>query len=387
MTMTARKFVGSEDELHEVSIRKTGFDDFGDPGYRQGLRALLDAYDTDLRLTDTGWETVYNSIVDTLCARLYTQNGWAEHPEVLAIPIHRPLVIAALPRTGTTALHRLLSVDPQFQKLETWLLRTPMIRPPRETWETHPAYRECAAHLEAIFSRMPGVQKKHDASADEAEECIGLLLQNFVSGIIPVHTRLPTYARWFLSQSVGESYRRYADILRLIGAREPHKRWLLKSPHHMAEIDTLLDVFPDACVIQTHRDPIRAIPSFCSLLHSGKQLLEGDSAQPDAIGPQQCAHWRKALDCLQLARRRSPMQFFDVDHRRFLMDPLGVVQSIYEYFSLTLSPHTEQRMRAWVAASPTSRHGKHQYTVDSWGITHTQICDTFADYRAQHQFN
>lgn len=383
--MTMRILTPYENKLHETAIREAGFDDFGDPVYRKGLRVLLEAFDTDLQLTETGWQVAYGMILRILTARLYTQKGWAEHPEVLATPIHRPLVIIGLPRTGTTAIHKLLSVDPQFQGIEAWLSETPMVRPPRETRETYPAYRACIANLEALYSRLPESRRAHDTVADEVEECGRILMQSFLRENWSAH--LPTYARWLLSQSARESYHRYVDVLRLIGAREPHKQWVLKSPYHMAEIDTLLEVFPDACIIQTHRDPLQAIPSFCSLLHIHGRDLVGEAAQSHVLGPRQCAYWRKALDRMQGARQRFPMQFFDLDHRRMLADPLGTVQSIYEYFTLTLSPGTQQRMLAWVAASPTSRHGKHQYTLDSWGITQAQICDTFADYRAKHRFN
>lgn len=384
---TIRKLAHYEDELHDVASRKARFNEFGDPTYRQGLRALLDAFDTDLQLTETGWQAAYSRILRTLTARLYAQRGWAEHPEVLAIPIHRPIVITGCPRTGSTALHKLLSVDPQFQGLAFWLSDTPMIRPPRETWETHPAYRACITNLEALYTRIPELQKAHDIVAAEVEECTEVLMQSFVSNIWSV-ARLPTYGRWFLSQSARGSYRHYVDVLRLVGARDPHKRWLLKSPHHMAEIDTLLDVFPDACIIQTHRDPLEAIPSLCSLLHMQARDYEGAAAQSDAIGPRQCTYWRKALDRMQAARRKTPpIQFFDVDHRRFLADPLAIVHAIFEHFGLALSPHAEQQMRAWIAVNPTSRHGKHQYTVDLWGCTAAQIRDTFEDYRAQHHFN
>lgn len=212
-------------------------------------------------------------------------------------------------------------------------------------------------------------------------------MQSFVSDVWANNYDLPTYARWLLSQNTRDSYRRYVNVLRLIGAREPHKRWLLKSPAHMAEIDTLLEVFPDACFIQTHRDPVKTIPSLCSLRHMVARELQGEGAKPHVIGPRQCAYWRDALARTQLARQQLPLQFFDVDHRRFMEDPLGVVHSIYAHFRLMLSPHTEGQMRAWVAARPSHRDGGHQYAMHSWGVTPDQISEIFADYRKQHDFH
>jgi hypothetical protein len=384
--MTTRKLVDLEADLHEAATGQTGLVDFGDPGYRHALRVLLEAFDIDLKLTDTGSRFAYDTfLVPTLIARLHTQTGWVEHPEVLAIPIHRPLVIIGFPRTGTTALHRLLSVDPQFQGLEHWLAQTPMMRPSRETWETHPAYLASVAKCEMLNAIIPELRSAHDTLAFEVEECGALLRQSFMyDGFSHL---LPTYDKWFLAQSKRESYRRYADVLRLIGGNEPNRRWLLKDPNHIAQIDTLMDVFPDACLIQTHRDPRKVVPSLCSLVHMWQRALEGEASCASLLGPRECAYLHKTLDRIQAVRRKSPSQFFDVDHRRFLANPLGTVRDIYEYFGLDLSAHSEQLMREWVAATPPTRHGGHRYTNDPYGITDSQICATFAEYRAQQHFD
>lgn len=376
-----------EDQLHAAACRATGLDDFGSLQYREGLRALLHAFDTDLQLTNTGWRIAYERILRTLIARLYAQKGWMEHPGVVRAQIRRPLVIIGLPRTGTTALHRLLAADPQFQGLQTWLAESPMVRPPPETWQTHSAYRACLANLRARYARTPEVRTAHEVVAGEVAECGMVLMQSFASNVWTLGFGLSTYGRWLPAQNVRESYRYYVDVLRLIGAREPRTRWLLKCPSHMADIDALLEVYPDACIVHTHRDPLKAIPSFCSLRYMVQRDFEGEAARPDAIGPQQATYWRMALDRVHTVRRALPAQFFDVEHRRFLVDPLGVVRSIYDHFGVMLTARTEQHMREWVAAKPTSVHGRHEYPVDSWGVTQTQLAEIFADYRMQHQFD
>jgi len=381
--MVIRKFVGLEDELHETAACKTGFDDFGDIVYREGLRVLLHSIDIDLQLTEPGWQRMYDSVLWMLIARLWAQRGWTDHPEVLRVPIRRPLVITGFPRTGTTALHKLLSVDPQFQGLNHWLMGTPMIRPPKEAWDTHPAFRTSAASLEAEYAAIPDLRKAHNIAAREVDECGWILMQSFVTIIF--NNVLPTYGRWVVAQSRRRSYQRYVDVLRLIGAHEPDKRWLLKDPKHLFEIEALFQVFPDACIVHTHRDPLASIPSFCNLSYMVQQQLEGEAASTD-IGPRECTFWRKALDHAAAAREKFPQSFFDVDHRRFVADPIGVVRSIYDNFGFTLSPETEQQMHAWIAAIPASRHSEHRYAIDRWGITSAQICDVFADYRKDHQF-
>jgi hypothetical protein len=176
------------------------------------------------------------------------------------------------------------------------------------------------------------------------------------------------------------------NALRLIGAHEPQRRWLLKSPYHMFEMAALLEVLPDAYIIQTHRDPVAAIPSLCSLAHMFVQDLTGDAVRIEAMGQWQCDYWRQALDRMQAARRSLGDRLLDVDHRHFTADPLGTVRAVYRFLHLSLSIETERRMRAWIVAKPTARHGEHKYATDCWGITSQQIRATFADYCSQYGF-
>jgi hypothetical protein len=380
-------FADLEDELHWAASRATGLHDFGNDEYKEGLRVLLRALDSDPRLTQLGWQFAHGLLVGTLSARLHTQKGWTQRPPSTLAPVRKPLIITGIPRTGTTALHKLLSMDPQFQGLEHWLTETPMVRPPRETWESLPAYRASVANLVAFFNIMPEMRKAHDMVAGEVDECLEILRQSFVSNRFPSGANVPSYDSWFLAQSEEPSYRRYADVVRLIGADQPDKRWLLKNPGHIAGINALFSVFPDACIVHTHRDPLEAIPSLCSTLHMARRMFEGDAARSDVIGPRECAYWSRALDETQVARESRPDQFFDIDHRRFVVDPLETVRDLYSYFGLELSAVAEEAMLGWISSSPTSRHGEHRYDGGRFGVTEGEILEAFRHYRAQFKFN
>jgi hypothetical protein len=385
--VSAKTFAELEGELHRTAVEITGLNDFGDSDYLTGLRVLLRAFDTEPRMTDAGRQFAYGTVLGTLTARLHAQRGWSEHPETLRQRIERPLVITGIPRTGTTALHKLLSMDPQFQGLERWLTETPMIRPPRETWETLPAYRATVANLDGFFAAMPEMRKAHDMVADEPDECLEVLRQSFVSNRFGSSTYLPSYDRWFFAQSEHNSYRRYADVLRLVGGAESGKRWLLKNPGHITQIDALFEVLPDACVIQTHRDPVQAIPSLCSTLYMARRMFEGEATRAQIIGPRECRYWDQALQRTDQARQARAKQFFDVDHRHFAADPLGTVRDIYDYFGLQLSKLAQERMQVWIAARPTSKHGEHRYRLEDFGLTRPQMSEEFAEYRSRHGFS
>ncbi len=380
MDADSSSLAGMEETFHEAARNATGLCDFGPQDYREGLRRLLSAYDSDMRFTEIGRQFAIGGIVGTLVQRLLSEEGWKSRPDCRSQPIRRPLVITGIPRTGTTALHKLLALDPQFQGLEHWLTESPRVRPPRASWPSNPAFQASAAGLEAFFRMMPEMRKAHDMAADEVEECLDVLRQSFVSNRFGASATLPSYDAWLFEQDGQASYRRYADVLRLIGADEPETRWLLKNPGHAAEMECLLAVFPDALIVQTHRDPVKAIPSLCSTLHMARRMYEGNATRPELIGPREIRYWSRAVARTERVRARRPDQFFDVDHRQFHADPLEVVRTIYDRFGLTLSAAPLERMRRWVAASPTRRYGEHRYVLEDYGVSAAQIHAAFADY-------
>jgi hypothetical protein len=378
-------FVALEAQMHAAATQLAGsLDDFGPPRYLDGLRQLLAAMDAELECTEIGRQFAMGTVVGTLVARLHTEHGWKQRPDHREVQIRKPLVITGVPRTGTTALHKLLSMDAQFQGLERWLTEAPQVRPPRESWASNSCFRTTVANLEAFFAAMPEMRKAHDMVADEVDECLEVTRQDFVSNRFGSSMHVPSYDRWHWARDELPSYRRYVDVLRLVGADEPGKRWLLKNPGHVAEIDCLLEVLPDACVIQTHRDPVKAIPSLCSTLHMARRMFEGDAARADVIGPRELDYWGRAMEKTARARARRAGQFFDVDHREFHHDPIRVVRAIYTRFDLDLSDETTRRMQQWIAASPTSRHGEHRYDIAHYGITAGQVRERFGDYIERH---
>lgn len=366
--------------FHETARTLTGLDDFGPDDYRDGLSVLLRAMDTDVNFTPMGREFGAGTIIATLCGRLHAQAGWKRHPKCLQQPIRRPLIITGIPRTGTTALHKLLSLDPQFQGLEHWLADTPMPRPARAHWETNCHYQATVANLDAFYRAAPEMRAAHEMTAHEVDECLEVLKQSFTSNRFASGWHVPSYASWLLRQDERPSYRRYANVLRLIGAGD-QRRWLLKNPGHIAQLDVLLETFPDACVVQTHRDPVKALPSLCSVLAMSRRILEGDGVRLPHIGPRECKYWSHAVERAARVRERySPRQFFDVDHRRFHSEPMQVVSELYSHFDLELDAQVAVTMRQWLDGHPANRLGEHRYSAGEFNLDPGEIRATFSGY-------
>jgi hypothetical protein len=380
VAVTASKnFADSVATLHQNATAAIGLADFG-TDYLEGLTRLLQAFDTEAPFTPEGREFARGAVVGTLISRLYTQQGWRENPKYRDTRICRPLVIIGIPRTGTTALHRLLAMDHQFQGLDRWLATSPMVRPPRDTWAHHPRYQAEVANLTLFYGVMPQMRAAHEMAADEVDECYEVLKQNFIHNTFASMFQIPGYDEWMLAQDQRPNYRRYADVLRLIGSADAGKPWLLKNPCHFWHLDLLFEVFPDACIVQTHRDPVKAIPSVCSVLHMTRRISSGEATDPTLIGPRELNVSGNGIDRVMRVRQRHKDQVIDVLHRDFHANPMHTVQQIYERFGFKLTAATEARMNAWISSNPLGKHGEHRYDLGQFGINEQAIRGRFKEY-------
>jgi hypothetical protein len=338
--------------LHDAATRATGLFEFGRDDYAQGLAQALAAFEADLPDDDATRATCFAFCLPGLIGRLHSEAGWRKTPACLGDRIVRPLAIAGIPRTGTTALHQILALDPQFQGLESWIIPNPIVRPPRAEWPAHPLYRAAVERAKAFEAAAPRAVALHRIEPGDVDECLALMMQTFVTNQLPSLLDLPTYDDWYLAQDELGSYRRLADNLRLIGHAEREKTWLLKNPTHFLRTGSLLEVFPDARVVLTHRDPVATLVSLSSMLAAYRGDPAPGSPEAKRIGPRQLRIYAQATAHTRIVRTRRPEAFHDVHQEALAQDPLGVVRGIYARFDLELTPATEAKMKDWVRAQP-----------------------------------
>ena len=364
---------------------RTGLDDFGDPAFRQGFDVLLEDI-ARLGLSAEHQQASASQIGGFLDARLQAVAGWKAHPQCLNARIERPLIIAGLVRSGTTALHQLLSLDPQFQGPEHWLTLAPMPRPPQERWQTTPQYRVLADRMAAYVAAAPEMADDHMMSTEGVEESLFILAQTFASNMYASMWQVPRYDSWYRGRSDLGSYAWLADVLKLIGHGQPSRRWLLKNPTDLYSLAEVLQIFPDAMIVQTHRDPVAAIPSIASLIFAARRVFCGAAADPVDVGRREAAFWGDALERAERARARAPGQVFDVEFKDFVADQMTTIRAIYRHFDLELKPETEQAMQAWLDAHPRRSGGGQRYRPEDYGLSDAGLRDTFSTYRRRRGY-
>jgi hypothetical protein len=373
-----REGVGTVADLHESASRLTGLTDFGEDDYTDGLAVILESYARDADLTALGQKVARVGLRGALSARLIANAAWAAHPGHADVKIDRPIFVTGLPRSGTTALHRLLTADPGHQGLELWLAELPQPRPPRDTWEGNPAFQHIQAGYQRHHIEHPEFMGVHYIAADTVEECWQLLRQMLRSVSYECLAHLPTYSAWLAEQDWTGPFRRHRRNLQLIGLNETGRRWVLKNPSHLFSLDAIMTVYPDALIIQTHREPRSVIGSMCSL---AAHATDGwsNSFRGQVIGADQLELWARGLEEFGAARAKySPAQFLDVDYLDFTADPVRAVESVYERFGLDYSDAAAAAIRALSAegAQGASRPA-HRYSLADFGLSGEQVDERF----------
>lgn len=376
------RFVDGFDWVHDAAAKQAGSDDFGPEDHTWGLKVLLQSFDYDPHFTEVGRRAAWGQVVDALASRAVAFQSMRDNPGYAQNRIKRPMVIVGIPRTGTTALHKLLAVDPQFQGPEKWLLSAPMPRPPHGEWTTNRWFQKEVDELNARFGAAPEQRAAHNMVAEEIDECLWLQRQSFTSHMWACSWSAATYDAWWQSQDEAASYDYLKDCIQLIGMNDPGKQWLLKNPSHILHLDQLFRIFPDALVINTHRDPAKAIPSLCAILHPAHDVLEIDrkAERGHIMGMREVAKWKKGVREAMPVRDAHPGQVLDVIHRDFHGDPMGTVRRIYAFADLELTPEVEAAMAERIEAKPELAHGVHRYDVADYGLTEDAIREQFGPY-------
>lgn len=378
--MAERTDVGTVDDLLESASRLVGLDDFGpdDDNYLEGLAVILESYQRDADLTPLGSKISRVYLRGALAARLLAEAGWKQYPQHAEVPVERPIFVTGLPRTGTTALHRLIGADPVHQGLQMWLAEYPQPRPPRETWDANPVFAQLNAQFEQHHVENPEFMGLHFMSADEVEECWQLLRQSVHAVAYETLAHLPSYAQWLAKEDWTPAYCRYRRNLQLIGSNDISKRWVLKNPSHLHALDALMATFPDALVVQCHRPAETIMASMCSLAEHATEGWSNTFFGP-TIGADSLETWSRGLERFNAERaKHNPGQFYDVDYVDFVTDPIGTVEGIYRYFGLPLSGSALLAMRQMHGESQRGpRAPKHRYSLADYGLTSEQVRTRF----------
>ncbi|AKK29607.1 sulfotransferase [Mycobacterium sp. EPa45] len=368
------------ESLKASAIKASGMDDFGvdDDNYQEALSVLLESFRNEADLTELGSKMHRFFVRNALVARLVSEAAFKQYPQHVDVAIERPIFVTGLPRTGTTAIHRLLTADPRHQGLELWLAEFPQPRPPRESWKDNPVFQQIDAQFAKAHEENPDYTGLHYMTADEVEECWQLLRQSLHSVSYETLAHVPTYSRWLSRQDWTKPYARHRKNLQLIGLNDPEKRWVLKNPSHLFALDAVFAVYPDALIVQCHRPAETIMASMCSL---AQHTTEGwsNTFTGKVIGADSLETWSRGLELFNAERaKQNPAQFFDLDYFELIREPIRTVEKIYSHFDIDM---TDDARAAIQRTDEESKQGprapKHTYSLADYGLTEEQVKERF----------
>ena len=348
-----------------------------------GLEQLVQSINKESRINAFGSIALKGLLKRTLTSRLKVGQVLQNKPAILDTKITAPVFIIGMPRTGTTILHSLLHEDENHRSPLAWecLLPSPVSEP--STFIDNPQLNTIKKEFGQLFKLVPDFQKKHHMTAESPQECIGITALDFNSFQTCAQVYIPSYLKWFSEESDQHQtmrfHKRFLQYLESGGVRS--ERWLLKTPVHMMRLSALFDVYPDAKVIMTHRDPAKVVPSAASLISSVRSLYS-DYEKPARSGKEQLDFWKMSFDRFMedRAQLNKEDQILDLHFNDFVSDQLACVDKIYQYFGWYLNDASRTRMKNFLASNPKGKHGNHEYSLEDFDLSQDQVFKEFQDY-------
>jgi hypothetical protein len=370
------------DGLMAHARERTGLADFGPDHFREPLDVLLRAIREEAQLNDAGAAVHRERIVNALANRLRKQALFARHPEIREQEVDVAVVIVGLPRTGSTMLHRLLAASPRMTATRWWETIYPL---PRDgDGEADVAARK--ADAEALAAELLGASRGFDAihplDAHAYDEELPLIEQSFLSNIPESMLYVPSYGAWLLNTDQRPAYDELIDWLRVLQWQDSARRgrsWILKAPHHLTALRTVLEVFPRAAIAMTHRRVDHVMGSWYSMVAS----LTGGNTDAD-FARAQARHWtqrlRRNLEDMMAARAGAEERFIDVHYRSLLEAPLEHARRTFAAAGVPASPADEAAWAAWLATNRRDSRPSHKYDVADFGISPETLGEEFSFY-------
>lgn len=367
------------DSVLRTAQRKTGLQDWGDEAFISLMRRLFRYADAG-RVTRLGEIALRQTAFASVSNRLRIEDYIQRHPDVEDIPIERPIFIVGFPRTGTTLLQNLLSLEEGNRSLKFWELYNPV--PVHDDPEVDRKKRirkakEVLAVAKTVAPEMPVV---HDIKADTAEEDWFLMCNTFAVMNNDLANGLVRWGDYLMRHDMTGPYREFRRMLQVLAHWHPTGRFVLKCPEHLWFLDALLEVFPDACIVWPHRDPVSCIASYSSMISLTRRAWFG-RIHSEYIGEHITDRFLSGVSqAMEVRERVGEEHFFDTQFDQLTRDPVQAVREIKAHFGMDHSDADDRAMRHYLAQPREDKPGQHVYSAAQWGLDVKEIYRRFEPY-------
>jgi hypothetical protein len=366
------------EDLIGLARTRAGLTDFGDVDFAEPLRVLLASCGTEAALGIVGRMATRWDVVRFLTNLLRMQAAERSSPAICTGRITRPIFITGLPRSGTTFLHRLMLEDAGNRAPLVWETIYPFpdtAKVPGHGIGRDPRITRVARQLKVFEGLAPEFRALHPLEATSPQECSEITAHVFRSLRFDTNYHIPSYRSW-MDADVGRhlpAYRFHKRFLQHLQHQYPPERgalrWVLKCPEHLFALRAIRSVYPDACMVFVHRDPVKVLLSQAKLT---EVLRRPFTRRMDArsIGRDESARWLDGAHRMMEVGDDAglPDPVCHVHHIDLIADPVSTVESVYRHFGLCLTPDAAAAMEQSVAKAPNGGYGRHDYRSEDHGL-------------------
>jgi len=373
----------TEDTVLAAARQRTGLFDFGPDDFRERLRVWLQSADEDRELNPLGRATVYGNCVRVLSNRLRFTALLKRHPEIDGVEIRRPIIIAGLPRSGTTHLVNLISADTRLRSLPYWESLEPFPGPEdiADSDGVDPRLRRCREIYERGDRLLPLLRAMHHMTPEHVHEEIEVQELDFSTYNLEWYARVPRWRDYYLSHDQRPHYAYLKRVLKALQWLRGPNRWVLKSPQHLEQLVPLYQTFPDATIVLTHRDPVDVVQSAITMLAYGARLRRTRVDTADIA-----EYWVDRIErllraCVRDRDRLPAARSLDVLFHEFMADDVAMVERIYRLAGLPMTAKARARVDRIMQANPRGKYGRVVYDLcGDFGINPSALRNRFEFY-------
>ncbi len=386
--MVTEGFAGADVRFTEEAVlqearKRTGLSDFGSDDFRERLSVWCQAVDEDAELGPMGQVRFFGDMVRYAANRLRFHDLLARHPQILDIEIRKPIIIAGLPRSGTTHLLNLIAADSRLRSLPYWESLEPIPDPSVTAGpkEQDPRYLKCAGEHQMLGQVAPLLRNMHDLAPDHVHEEIEVANLDFSSYQPEWLAVVPRWRDYYYAHDQRPHYEYMKNVLKALQWLRGPERWVLKSPQHLEQLGPLIETFPDATVVLTHRDPVSVVASAITMLTYGDRLRR-TRVDPQAVA----AYWSDRVErllraCVRDGELLPEAQSIDVLFHEFMADDVAMVERIYEVADLEMTEEARAELGRYMVENPRGKHGRILYDLQGdFGVDPEELRKRFDFY-------
>ncbi len=341
---------------------ETGLSDWGDDSFPERFGLAIDHINT-IGMDEIGRGAARDTIHWLLTDRLRFFEDRKRYPLDQEV-IDRPMFATGEPRSGTTLMHALMSVDPDARALRFWEVMHPS-PPPGVVEGVDPRRAQADKEWEEINAKMWKWLHCHpynDMLGNGLPEDERTWAFDFRVMTPTAWWRVPmqTLSMGLPTDSAAQN-RIHKMMLQALQYNRPKKRWVLKG-FHGHRLKEFFETYPDATLVWLHRDPVQVVASSAAMM---RDIMEGIVGEIDMV-----AEVKMHLERTRMSNRntmtnpliRDP-RIHHVRYKDFVADPIGTIRGYYDFADREFTPAAESAMRDYLANNKGDRHGKFEYST------------------------